>query len=92
MRRIVIAIVLLSAIVTTIFVGNIIVDKQCKELKKELNDIAIDIADNKNSEANVLIGNVKEEWHSRKAIISIFSNHGPLDEITVSIIIRISNK
>lgn len=85
MRRIVIAIGLLLSIITAIFFGNVIVNNQCEKFKGEINVIKNNINDNQNSKACSSIEIVKEEWHGKKAVISIFSNHGPLDEITVSI-------
>ena len=85
MRRIIIAIALFVIMVATIFMGNFFVKKQCKQFEKQITDAASKITDNKCSEAYVKIITAKKEWHGRKAIISIFSNHEPLDEITISI-------
>lgn len=85
MRRIAVAIGLFVFIIVTIFSGNLIVKKQCEDIKEEIESVKVYIKKSENSNANEKIDDIKKLWHSKKAIISIFSNHEPLDEITVCI-------
>lgn len=85
MRRIIVAVGLLFFIVATIFLGNYIVNRQCQIVKEEIKDVGKMIEASKEDDAKQKICNIKDLWHKKKAIISIFSNHEPLDEITVHI-------
>lgn len=85
MRRIIVAAVLFLLVVGTIFLGNIIVNRQCEIMKDEIKNVEKFINNYNEDEALKKINNIKEMWHTKKAIISIFSNHEPLDEITVRI-------
>lgn len=85
MRRILVAALLFVFIITTIFSGNLIVKKQCEAVKKEIEIVKGYINKSENLTANEKIKDIKDLWHKKKAIISIFSNHEPLDEITVCI-------
>lgn len=84
MRRIVVAVIMLMSIIITIVVGNYVVKNQCNNFKKEIYTISNLIEGKNDDKAYNAVINSKEKWHRKKAIISIFSNHAPLDEITVS--------
>ena len=85
MKRMAVAIGLFIFIIVTIFSGNLIVKKQCESIRKEIESVKIYISNSENLTASEKIEDIKQLWHKKKAIISIFSNHEPLDEITVCI-------
>ena len=85
MRRIIVAFAMLLLIIITIVVGNVVVNKQCVEFKKEIYTISEYINAEKEELAYTALLKAKENWHKKKAVISMFSNHEPLDQVTVSI-------
>ena len=85
MKRIFAALLLLAFIITTIFVGNTITKNICSELEDEIKDFKESVLQEDFSNANIKIEKINDKWHKRKAVLSIFSNHAPLDEITIII-------
>lgn len=85
MRRIVAAIILTLFIAVSILVSNIVINKQCEILKTDIATVENDISKDNFDKAIDEIDKIKNVWHKRKAILSVFSNHGPLDEITIVI-------
>lgn len=85
MRRIIVAAGMLVLIITIIVVGNVVVNRQCAAFKNEIYTISDYIKADNDDSAHNAITKAKENWHKKKAVISMFSNHEPLDEVTVSI-------
>ncbi|MBE6733364.1 MAG: DUF4363 family protein [Ruminococcaceae bacterium] len=85
MKRIIAAIILCIFVVSVLIVGNIVINNQCDGLKKDINELKSDIFSDKTEEANQKIKNINDLWESRKTVMSIFSNHSPLDNITIAL-------
>lgn len=85
MKRIVVAIILLFLVISVIFAGNITINYCCKEVNRDVEEIKQLILNDDTKSATDKINSLQNNWHKKKELISIFSSHSPLDEITVSI-------
>ena len=85
MKRIIAAIILSSLISLVLILGNVIIGNQCDVLMENVNQLKSDIFSNKTESVNEQVEKINVLWKKAETIMAIFSNHTPLDDITIAL-------
>lgn len=83
MKRLILAAVLLLLIVTVCFLGGFTVLRTVKDFKNEIENCEQFYIEGNLSAAKKSAEDFKKQWHKSEKIISVFTNHRPLDDISI---------
>ncbi len=83
MHRIIAAIIMIFLIISAIIGGNLIIANSYEKLNKDIEKIIERVTEEKYPEALMSAESFSKKWKKEKKLLAIFSNHGPIDEITV---------
>lgn len=82
MKRLIPMFVLLIITLSVCFLGSYTANKECDKTKKELSVIKEKMNDLNYTEAKKLSKELEDKWNDRRELLSIFVNHGLLDDVT----------
>lgn len=85
MKRIVAAVALLAFIFVVLIIGNFVINRECDYLKVDIDELKKQIMTENTEKAKEKISDINSLWEKRKTVMSIFSNHSPLDNITIAL-------
>lgn len=77
--------ILLIITISVCFLGSYIANEECDKTKNELSVIKEKMDDLNFSEAKKLSNKLEDKWNDRRELLSIFVNHGLLDNVTSGI-------
>ena len=83
MKRLIAAAVLIAFVIGIYITGYIFVDKTCNTAKTLLSDCVVAYKEQENIEQTIT--ELKGFWGRKESLLSVFINHGSIDEIELSI-------
>lgn len=85
MRRLIAAGVLLTFVLTSIFVGNYFIRKNCNHMNNMVTDLTIKVEEGKYTDSVKYAEKTEEYWQTAEKVLTAISNHDNVDEISVRI-------
>ena len=82
MKRVIPAAILLALIIILCILSNITVSKSIKKAKNELSKCQLLYSNSEFSKAEKCANSFKKHWLKETWLVSLYSNHCPLDDIT----------
>lgn len=85
MHRIIAAIIMIVLIISAIIGGNLVIANSYETLNTDIEKIIERIMEEKYPEALMSAESFSQKWEREKKALAVFSNHGPIDDITLNI-------